>query len=251
MLDYQPHLVAVSLIVVALKLLIGLDGTSEYDDDEIPRHHEGVTPFNWRRWKLCHEKRLSMRRRSPLTTCDGEGNDEIDDVQSLAQHCGHIVMASAHIRKPNITHRNHLERNEGKKLIFEKLIERQGSSQVLAEKLDFLRNDPSFTAPHYNDEDDMRGHCIKHLIYKDSHAYVRYTDGYARKEFALANSDILMKHATLMNSAGGDGVSKLGEFHSSYLFVLRLCKGLIECCSELPVHSMTMLVEKEILLKFV
>ena len=94
---YQPHVVAVVLIVVAMKLLLVLNDEIEYEEAAASCSDEKCTEgcFNFAKWMEYHERRLEIERKCPSTIENCRSVEEIEDVSVTAQHAA-LVLNSSH-----------------------------------------------------------------------------------------------------------------------------------------------------------
>uniref|UniRef100_H2ZBC6 Rrn7/TAF1B C-terminal cyclin domain-containing protein n=1 Tax=Ciona savignyi TaxID=51511 RepID=H2ZBC6_CIOSA len=234
--SYMPDIVAISFIVVSLKLLFGLNDDYEWslneaskNDAEYPTHD--CQHFKWKTWVRYHLKRRQMRIQNPKTIFDAKDAEAVMDLHSYYEHWDSVVL-NAHLSSKEKaggrkSTKYRLEMIEMRKWALQKLCDRQGSTEQIERSFILRQNAQVFPSP--SEEENMTNNCICHAIQmlKDGSLGYSLIDSNPHKRHN--------KHQT--------GESDLSVHSDSYNFLLSLAHELTTACKQ-TIHTKIYDIEK-------
>nr|CAB3266793.1 TATA box-binding protein-associated factor RNA polymerase I subunit B [Phallusia mammillata] len=250
---YVPDLVAVSLVIIALKLLYGLNDKQEWDMDESVsacKHDSDkhtCNAFTWGKWSGYHLRRRGEARQRPAHCFVTNDVEEMRDIHSRQEHWDKVVLAACMTGKERTGKsygtRGLREQMKTRCRVFEKICEEQGSSEEM-ERRGMERKFP-FVFPKASPGDDMSQCCICNAVrmFSDEEhpQYVWYNTRYTRFENSFEKRDPAGRYHYSYD------VSNTGEetFHDSYELMLQICVEFT-CAPRTVIHETVQAVERAV-----
>ncbi|XP_078490244.1 TATA box-binding protein-associated factor RNA polymerase I subunit B [Ciona intestinalis] len=165
---YAPDLISCALIVVALKLLYGINDVTEWtscnDNDNCDKNQENdetshiCQNFEWKSWMQYHLNRRKETMQNPKILFDVRDAETVVDLHSYFEHWDEVILNSQLHNKETTGGRHRLKSIETKQWVMRKLIEAQGSLDEIQRRAQLRENPFVFPAP--TEEDDMKRICI-------------------------------------------------------------------------------------------
>ncbi|XP_076803163.1 TATA box-binding protein-associated factor RNA polymerase I subunit B-like isoform X1 [Clavelina lepadiformis] len=246
---YQPDVVAMSLIVVIMKLFLGLDDEREWALDESAQecHAFGhdCKPFLWKTWSGYHLRRWQKVRNNPNNIFQGNDPEAIEDLHSYTEHWENIILSAAEAGKEiaggQISSISKKSSAETKRWVFDKLCEMQGTADEWERRK--LSRDEQFV--YTNTEDSMAQFCVQHVLHSvrsNDWDYNWYSDSYTRVENCIKKT-----RGSAFYDFGRDCLAH-GEmnFHQSYDFILALASELT-CATKGVIHTTVQELERDLI----